>query len=866
MNRIKPPRIAAHILYWISSPAERLSVLGDYEEIFLDLVETQGYRAARSWYRQQVYKSLPLFIANNIIGSFSMLKNYLKLAYRNVLRHKRYALLNIVGLAVGLASCLLIAGYVIHELSFENSHPFKDRIYRVNGLIPMGGRELKNAEVAAPFGPAAVSSIPEIQKTVRILRQSNIPVAVEDNEYKEQKLFFAEQSILEVFSIPFIRGNRKTALQAPFSVILEETLAQKYFGESDPLGRTIRLTIGKTHEFQVTGIMKSMPSNTVLRTPMIASFLTLYQTHAEYAEQWRAWGGITTFFLLQEGTNIEILNEKVTAMARSHLSEDEQDASYYLQPLGTIYIGKEGRNMSNDLGNDGSMTRVYIFSGIALLILLVAAINFINLSTAKIAGRLKEVGIRKTCGAVRTHLIKQFLMESILLTTIAMILGFILFSVFKPRLDIYLGKTLNLGLFTTPWIIPVVVAMILLVGCLAGSYPAFFISHFPAAVIFRSGASRGPSKAGMRRILVGFQFFVAIILIVCTLVVIKQIRYSESKDLGFEHKDLIVLRHRNSSTQKNSDVIKRQIMNRTGAASVSILSSFPSAQNRNISTIHTESTRNEDGVIAQSLEVDEDFLSTMGLKLREGRFFEAGRATDAQAVLINETAAETFDLDNPLDQFLYRGDKAFRVIGVLKDWNTNSIHSRILPTVVFRTGETAGQFLVRLTSDRAQETVSQIREVWLGILPDQIFDYAYVDDLHLDSYKKEKRLASILISFCELTILVACLGIFGLAAYSTEQRTKEIGIRKVLGSGVAAIIVLLSKSYVRWVLFANILAWPVSYILARSWLQSFAYRTSIGFAPFFAAAVLAVVVALLSVVFQTLRAALANPVDSLRYE
>jgi putative ABC transport system permease protein len=456
-------------------------------------------------------------------------------------------------------------------------------------------------------------------------------------------------------------------------------------------------------------------------------------------------------------------------------------------------------------------------------------------------------------------------MESVLLSSVAMGLGLILFSLFKPRLDLYLGKTLNLGVLTTPWILPAVAAMVLVVGLLAGSYPAFFLSRFPAAVIFRSGIHRGPSKSGLRRVLVGIQFFIAGALIVCTLVVLKQVHFSKTKDLGYNKDNLIVLNNRDSSLQEKSGVVKNQILRRTGALSAAIVDGFPSAQNRNISTVRLEG-KTEDDSIVQSQEVDADFIPAMGLHLLAGRNFEVGRIADEEAVLINETAAESFGFVDALGKFLYRDDKAYRIIGILKDWNTNSIHSLIYPMVLFPTDEAATKLVVRLPEGGAKEVIARIREVVTGILPGQIFDYAYVDDLHLRSYDEERRLASLLISICQLTIFVACLGIFGLAAYSTEQRTKEIGIRKVLGSSVSSIVFLLTQNYTRWVIVANLFAWPAAYYAVNRWLQSFAYRTSVGIGPFVIAALMTLVVALLSVIFQALKAANANPIHSLRYE
>lgn len=838
----------------------------DYAEIFQELAEDQGSAAARSWYWRQVIRSLPMLGTNLVIGSYTMLKNYLKLAYRNILRHKRYAVLNICGLAIGLAACLLMAGYVLHELSFENMHPLKEQIFRINGRIPYAGQVLLNGVVGAPLGPAVADSIPEVEKSVRLYRRHNVPVRIDDRDFKEQKMFFAENEILQVFSLPLLRGDQKTALAAPFSVIIDENLAEKYFGDQDPLGRTIQMTLQKVHEFTVTGIMRKIPSNTILQRPMIASFQSLLQTNREAMLEWQSWGNITTFVLLKAGMDPESVSAKITALARANLPDDEKEASYYLQPLGKIYINNEGSGINNDLDNSGSITRLYVFSAVALLILLIAAINFINLTTAKITGRMKEVGIRKTCGAYRSHLIKQFLMESLLLTTIAMGLGLLLFSLFKPRLDVFLGKTLSLSVLNTPWILPSVGVLVLLVGFLAGSYPAVFLSRFPAAVIFRSGSPQGVTRSGLRRFLVGFQFFVAAVLIICTLVVLKQVHFSETKDPGFDRDGLVVLRNRDAHNSKNSIILKNQIISRAGVAAVSTVGSFPTAQNRNISNIRLEGQTEEKGKIFQSMEIDEDFITTMGLELISGRNFEAGRGADQQNILLNETAVKSLELDEPVGAIVFRGEKNFRIIGVVRDWNTNSLHSRIYPTVLFHANEAAGALVIRLPDSRAQETIARIREIWSGMLPNQIFDYAYVDDLNMQAYAAERRLASLLISFCQLTVLVACLGIFGLAAYSTEQRTKEIGIRKVLGSSVAGIVLMLTRSYVRWVLVANLLAWPAAYLLVNRWLQDFSFRTAIGLDPFLLAGLITLMVALFSVIFQTLRAATASPVYSLRYE
>ncbi|MFO7867521.1 MAG: ABC transporter permease [Candidatus Aminicenantes bacterium] len=796
-----------------------------------------------------------------------MLKNYLKIAYRNILRNKKYAFLNITGLAVGLAACLLMAGFVIHELTFENMHPLKDRIHRINGRIPMGGQVITNAVVGGPLGPACEDSLPEVGESFRVLRWHNLALETNNREFDLKRVYIAEPEIFTLFHVPLQRGNPDTALNDPFSVVIDVATAERLFGDNDPVGQMLRMTIGKTHDFKITGIMKNIPSNTVLRTPMLISFATLNQTHADALTRWDSWGSFTTFVLLQEHADSKAVEEKITALARANLSEKQKDASYYLQPFGRIYIDNAVHGMNNDIAvSGGGITRIAVFAVTALLILIIASINFINLSTAKISGRLKEVGVRKTCGANRRQLMRQFLMESLLLSGAAMVLGMGLFVLFKPRLDQYLGMALNIGIFSTPWLLPGILGLALLVGFLAGSYPAFLMSRFPAAVVFRSRGPGRMSRSGLRRILVGVQFFIAVILIAWTMVVLKQIRYTEMRDPGYDRQGLILLKNPEGDKLKNAVILRNQILNRTDAVDASYAGSFPYGNNRNVGIYKTETTREEKGDMAQTQSVDARFVPAMGLEVASGRNFEEGRTADEKSILVNQRAAEEFGLENPVGQILFRNDEAFRVIGVVKDWNTNSIHSRILPVVLHAADAASRNLVVRLPKGRETEVLAQIRETWFEMLPGQIFDYAFVDELDYLSYESERRLAHLLVSFCLLTVFVAGLGIFGLASYSVEQRTKEIGIRKALGSSSLGIVSLLTKNYTRWVLAANLLAWPAAYYAAARWLQGFAYRTSIGVEPFLIAGGLTLAAALVSVVFQTLRAASANPAAALRYE
>jgi putative ABC transport system permease protein len=792
-----------------------------------------------------------------------MWKNYLVASFRSLVRNKRFASLNILGLAVGLAATLLMAAYVVHELSFDRSHVRGERIYRINGNVPYGDRVLRNAVVAGPLGPAVKESVPEVEDSVRLLRLNDVPVKVEGREFKERKAFAAEPSVFEVFTVPFRSGDPKTALSAPFTVVLEESLGRKYFGDVDPVGRTLQLRIGENHDFLVTGVIRDLPSNTVLKRPLFVSFATYERLRGEGLTRWENWGSVTTFALLRPGADPEAVAAKITATAAPHLDEkgDGKTTTYALQPLHDVYL----HTMNNDLDTSGSAGRVTVFAIIAGLMLLIAAINFINLSTAKVAGRMKEVGVRKACGAGRTSLVRQFLVESTLLAAVSMAIAIALAELFKPSLEAYLGKALTLGLWTAPGLLAAA-ALTIVVGLLAGSYPAFYLSRFPATAMFRPGASARTSKSGLRRVLVVSQFAIAITLMAATAVVIKQIRFAETKDLGFDQARLVVIKNESAYERKNASLLKREMLARTAALSAASIDWLPSSQNRNISRFSVEGRAEDRPLTAQTLGFDADFISTMGLRLVAGRNFEADRPPDPNGVLINEEAVRAFKLEEPVGSRLRTGDETVEVIGVLRDWHTNSIHSEIYPVVVYPSGEDAFELVLRLPAGRTAETIQEIRIAWSALMPGQTLDLEFVDELLARAYVEDRRLAVLLVSFCGLTIFVACLGIFGLASFSAEQRTKEIGVRKVLGASVPGLVVLLAKSFSRWVLWANLFAWPAAYLAARKWLAGFAYRTPLGPAPFVLAGLLALVIAFVSVLVQTVRAAAAQPIDSLRYE
>jgi len=790
-----------------------------------------------------------------------------KMGWRSLRRDRLFSSLNIVGLAVGLAGCLLISGYVVHELSFERMHIRKDRIFRVNAEVPFGKQRFINAAVCAPFAPAAKETIPEVEETVRIRRMHGISIRAGEKDFKEEMIFLADPSFFRVFTMPLLRGDPETALAEPFTVVIDERFARKCFGSEDPVGRTLRFRIGDTFDFKVTGVMKNAPTNTVLNRPVVASYASMAGIDSKEISSWSGWGMTTTFLLLRPGADSRAVEAKVGALMKARLGPKESEGlKHFLQLLPRIYLDQARMGVSNDLSSAGNVTQIAVFSTIALLILLVAVINFINLSTAKIARRMKEVGVRKTCGARRAELVRQFLTESILVAAGAMALGLVLFGLFKPRLDAYLGRSISLDLFSGAGLNLIIVGLVLAVGILAGAYPAFFLSRFSAAAVFRPGASSRASKAGLRRVLVICQFFVAVAMIASTLVVLKQIRFSENKDLGFDAKNLVLLQIPDARRSKNADLLKTEILSRTKARSAAAIAFLPSGQSRGLSIFQLENSPQAPGVQAQTLSFDPDFIPTFGLKIAAGRNFEPGRTAEGEGILVNETAVRAFGLADPIGRTIFREGKPLKIVGVVRDWHTNSLHSRIEPVVMTRSEETAGSLIVRIPRENGPAVLGQIREVWRRLLPGQTYDPVYVDETMVEAYVAEKRLGTILVSFCALTIFVACLGIFGLASFIAEQRTKEIGVRKILGADSASIARLLSKTFVRWVAIAAIPAFPVAFLAVSKWMSGFAYRTSIGAGPFLLAGLAALAVALLSISIQTIRAAMADPIKSLRYE
>jgi putative ABC transport system permease protein len=792
-----------------------------------------------------------------------MFKNYLLVAIRNLSKQKQYIIVNVAGLAIGIAVCLLIVGFVSNDLQFEHCHKNLSRIYRVDGAYQLRGSGVSMASIMPAVGPAMAESFPEIEKEVRIRRLWDVKVEFAfDDVITENKVFAAEPQLLDIFTLPLKQGNPETALTAPMTVIISEEVAANHFAGQNPVGSFIKLK--DEYDFQITGVMKEIPANTQIRGNFIISYASL-EKMGEDVKSWTEIFQDYTYLLLHKNAAPTLIENKIPEFLESHIGADEaKNYELRLQPLSEIYFHSD---LSYELPPDGDLTLIYVFTGIALLILLIACINFINLSTARTAPRMKEVGVRKVLGAKRGQLIRQFLSESILLTCIAMLIGIAMYEIVLPHLESFMDRELAVRIYNDPILILTILGMILFVGVFSGSYPAFVLSRFRPSSILRGEWANRSAKSYLRRALVIFQFAIAIILICLTFAVYDQINYSVTKDLGFNKDNILLIDVEKVDSADKRQLIENAIEN-SGPVKISTLISAAPGENRhNLFTVNPENKLDEDPTLMHILITDYDFLSTFGIKLIAGRELLADRNDKSNhSILINETAVREFEIENPIGFKFYHGETAFEVVGVVKDFNFNSLHNEIQPCMIMAGMNSRRLIAARLAGKPSAGAIAEITAAWNEIMPDMNLDYSFLDDVILKNYESEKKVGTLLTVFSFVAVFIACLGLFGLASFTTEQRTKEIGIRKVLGASISSIIRLVSKEYLILVIIANLAAWPIAFLAAEKWQQDFAYRPPISWESFIIAGGLALVIALATVSFQSLKAARSNPVNTLRNE
>jgi len=805
-----------------------------------------------------------------------MLKNYIKTAIRNLRRNKLYSILNIAGLAIGITCCMLILLYVQDELSYDRFHEKAERIYRATTHFVLKDRIMNFASTAHVQGPMFKEAYPEVENYVRFNNYgSRRMVRYEDTTYAEEKFIWVDNSVFDIFSFNLIKGNPKEALVKPNTVVITEEIAEKYFGAEDPIGKN--LIIHNDELYMVTGVVENIPANSHIRPDFLASFVTLdLQPTGNATADLVNNVDYYTYLLLKEGADYKELEQKFVGFVEKYLgpliSSIGGSAKYELQPLTSIYLHS---HKENELERTGDMAYVWLFSGIGLFILLLACLNFMNLSTARSANRAKEVGLRKVVGAQRAQLIKQFIGESMILTFIAILFSLILVYFLLPIFNNISGKSLAMSYLSNPVLLLGLFGFFITVSLIGGSYPAFFLSAFRPVEVLQGKLRRGAKNSILRIALVSLQFTVSIVLIMGTLIVNKQLNYVRNIKLGYDKDHIITLRIRNEETQKRHEAIRNRLLANPNILSVSASSSLPLGQN-SFSAHHIGGQPASEMIMLYTQIVDEHFIDTYNMEIVKGRNFSRDFPTDPQeAIIINEAAAKKLGWqDDPLgkeiDAFMSLTEfKKYRIIGVVKDYHFQSLHEEIRPLVLYNASPYGGNYYrmsLRTRPENIQGTISFLRSTWREFDSQYPLEFAFLDDQYDALYRAEERLGQLFGYFTALAILIGCLGLFGLSAYSAEQRTKEIGIRKVLGATTSNVTVLLVREFTKWVLLAVLIAWPVGYYIMNTWLQNFAYRIGLGVDTFLLAALLALIIAIMTVAYQAVKAAVANPIESLKYE
>lgn len=797
-----------------------------------------------------------------------MLKNYIVIALRNLLRHRGYSLLNLAGLAAGLSCCILIILFIREDLSYDTFHERSNRIARVLTIDNAQGVSSQLVGVSyPPLGPALVQELPEIVSQVRVAVQGRPQFSYGDKVIKAENALLTESSFFDVFSFPLLRGVRKGVLDEPRSVVLTESFARKIFGSEDPIGKT--LLFNKTIPLAVKGVMSDPPPNSHLQFDMLQS---LKPPDGQPGwQQWiTSWSGIslTTYVLLDRPRDVKLLNPKLKSVA------DKNGGYRYftpvLQPLQDVHL-QSANILFEENSNKGEISNLYTLSAVALFIILLASINFMNLVTARSALRAREVGMRKVMGATRQELILQHLCESLVITAAAFVLAIGLVELLLPVLNTMYGRHASFTLYSDPVLAGSLLLLLLTVGLLAGSYPAFVLSSFEPTVVLKGSFNTGRRGIVLRRVLVVFQFAVSIALIASTGIVLQQMSYIRTKDLGYSREQIVSIPISGVETFGRLQALRTEL-ERNPAILATATSRNQIGNQLGRMGITPEGASANDNYIVSLAVFDDQYIPTMGMTIKQGRNFSKEFPSDtSDAILINETMAAMMKWSDPIGKKIsLEGAPGqplpmYTVVGVVRDFHFATMRHKVEPLVMLysRSNEVLS---VKISTGNVPQTIAFIERTWKKINPQELMSYSFLDDDYNKLYNREEAFATMTGHFTGLAIFIAGLGLFGLSAFSVQQRKKEIGVRKVLGASVQTITLLLGTEFLRWVALANLFAWPAAYLFMQSWLNEFEYRVDIDPWPFVSATVLSLLIATLTVSWQSIRAAVSNPVKSLRYE
>lgn len=860
----KPPKLAKFLLRILTSHAGNEALLGDIEEVFHVRTENRGRLYSRGWYWLYVVRSIPRLVKEFIGWRITMLRNYLKIVLRNMGRHKVYTFINLAGLAVGLACTVFISLWVSDEMSYDRFHQKADRIYRVVFSTSDDGVPT-NANGSFGVGPALKREFPEVVDCVRFRKMGQGVkryIGYKERKFYESRFFFAEPSVFSVFDFPLLKGDPQIALKEPNSIVLTEAAAHKYFGSEDPIGKTIEAdpyNDGELMLFQVTGIAANVPVNSHIHFDFLASYISQKDSREDFNGFYQHF----TYVLLKDRAGAASFNGKLLDFLHRNWREDPW-YTLGLQPLLDIHLHSR---LKSEIEANGNILYVYLFTAIALFVLVIACINFMNLTTARAVKRAKEVGIRKVAGAQRNQLIGQFLGESLWLSLCSTAAAIFLVVFALGRFNSFTGKDFSLSSLANIWLILGILAVALVVGLFAGIYPAFFLSAFQPANSLKPGRTRSSSGAWLRKGLVLFQFALSIGIIASSLLVRKQMNLINSGDLGYD-RDRILVIPLNKDLRERYEPFRNELLKNPRIENTSTSGHVPTRGSMHLNIQFDDADQPLSQVIYA---VDKEFLDTYGLTILSGENIRNPVAEGVpMEILVSELTTKEAGFDSPDDavgkSFTLNEDSG-QIKGVVKDINIYSLHRPPYSISYAITSIRNHNYLsIRTDPENISETLGYIGTVWKTMIPDYPLDYFFLDSSFEEMHQLDKKMGEVFSIFSVLAICVACLGLFGLAAFTAEQRTKEIGVRKVLGASTTSIYRLLLGDFLKWVLLANFFAWPAAYFGMDKWLQNFAFRTNIGLEIFLVSAAVALAVALLTVSLQSLRAANSNPVDSLRYE
>lgn len=798
-----------------------------------------------------------------------MLRNYFKIALRNIMKQKLFSAINILGMSTGVAACLLIIIHVVDELSFDRFHPNADRIYQVGLHARIGGQDVTTSNTPPPMARTLVAEIPGVAAATRIAHYWGAPIIKYGDEvFTEEKIFHADSNFFEFFGFRLLEGNAATVLKEPNTVVLTQSMARKYFGGDAAVGKLI--TIGGHQTYEVTGVCADPPGNSHFRFNILLSSPSVEQLDRQ------VWlnNFLYTYFLLHKDTRVETVEAKFPDLVMKYVgpevekfmgvSMDQMGAQggeygYITTPLTDVHLRPKTRD---NIEPSGSITYVYFFAGIGIFIIVIACINFMNLSTARSAGRAKEVGLRKTLGSPRSQMIRQFLAESILYSFLSVIVAVTLCYLLLPHFNLLAGKNLDLSVLKEPWFLASLAAMVIVVGVLAGSYPAFYLTSFKVVEVLKGKIRAGMKSKGVRSGLVVFQFALSIFLITFTGVVYQQIKFMQERNIGIDKHNVIVLPNAGRLEDRRKPM-KDALRQHPNIEAVSFSNnSFPGVNN---TTVFKAAHSDQDHIMGTYL-ADYDHMDVMRFKLKAGRYFSPDFPSDSSAIILNEAAVKEFGLEDPIGEEIVFNDnrERLRVIGVVEDFNFESLRTQIRPLSIQLT-DLSYQMLIRYTGSPV-DALATIERVWKDHASGDPFDYAFLDENFDELFRTEQRMGDLFTAFSALAIFIACLGLFALAAFMAEQRTKEIGIRKVMGASTTGLTFMLSREFTKLVVVAFAVAAPLSWIVVDYWLDGFAYRIDVSPWIFVGSGVVSTAIAWFTVSFQSIRAAGANPAHSLRYE